>query len=112
MVGSLIDFPFPEVCAAWGRPDLGSTFRSPVKSSLPVLFISGTLDGRTPVSNAEETRKGFPNSVHLIVDQAGHVDASMFKPKTIEVMLEFLKGLSVSTTRVASPPLEFPPLSP
>ena len=112
MVGSLIDFPFPEICEAWGRPDLGSTFRSPVRSNLPVLFISGTLDGRTPVSNADETRKGFPNSVHLIVEQAGHVDASMFKPKTIEVMLEFLKGLPVSTTRVASPPLELPPLSP
>lgn len=112
MVGSLIDFPFPDICAAWGRPDLGSTFRSPVKSKLPVLFISGTLDGRTPVSNAEEIRQGFPNSVHLIVDQAGHVDASMFKPQTIQVMLEFLKGLPVSTTRVASPPLEFPPLNP
>ena len=112
MVGSLIDFPFPEICEAWGRPDLGSTFRSPLESKLPVLFISGTLDGRTPVSNAEEIRKGFPNSVHLIVEQAGHVDASMFKPKTIEGMLEFLKGQPVSTTRVASPPLEFPPLNP
>jgi pimeloyl-ACP methyl ester carboxylesterase len=112
MVGSLIDFPFPEICEAWGNPDLGSTFRSPVRSKLAVLFISGTLDGRTPVSNAEETRKGFPNSVHLIVEAAGHVDASMFKPKTIEVMLEFLKGLPVSTTRVASPPLEFQPLNP
>lgn len=112
MVGSLIDFPFPEICESWGRPDLGSTFRSPLKSKLPVLFISGTLDGRTPVSNAEEIRKGFPNSAHLIVEQAGHVDASMFKPQTIEVMLGFLKEQSVSTTRIASPPLELPPLNP
>ena len=22
MVGSLIDFPFPEICEAWGNPDL------------------------------------------------------------------------------------------
>jgi len=29
------------------------------------LFISGTLDGRTPVSNAETVRKGFPNGTHL-----------------------------------------------
>jgi pimeloyl-ACP methyl ester carboxylesterase len=111
MVGSLIDFPFPEICEAWGNPDLGSTFRSPVSSKLPVLFISGTLDGRTPISNADEVRRRFPNSVHLIVEQAGHVDASMFKPKTVEVMLEFLKVHPVSTTRVASPPLEFPTLN-
>jgi len=112
IVGSLIDFPFPEICESWGNPNLGSTFRSPVKSKLPVLFISGTLDGRTPVSNADEIRRGFPNSIHLIVEQAGHVDASMFKPETISVMLEFLNGLSVSTTRVTSPALEFPPLNP
>ena len=64
-----------------------------------------------PISNADEVRRRFPNSVHLIVEQAGHVDASMFKPKTVEVMLEFLKVHPVSTTRVASPPLEFPTLN-
>ena len=57
LVGSLMDFPFPDVCEAWGARDAGPLFRSPVKSNLPVLFISGTLDGRTPVSNAEEIRE-------------------------------------------------------
>jgi hypothetical protein len=41
---------------AWGSPDLGDDFRAPVKSNVLALFISGTLDARTPVSNAEEYR--------------------------------------------------------
>jgi len=52
------NFPFPDVCTEWNAPDLGDEFRAPLKSDVPVLFISGTLDARTPVSNAEEYRKG------------------------------------------------------
>lgn len=111
LVGSLVDFPFPDVCQEWGARDLGPVFRSPVKSQVPILLISGTLDGRTPVSNAQEIGTGFPNSTQLIVEEAGHVDASMFTPKTIEAMLQFLKGVPVSTTRIASPPLVFKPLN-
>src|SRR5215204_3224449 len=56
------NFPFPDVCEEWKAPDLSDEFRAPLKSDVPVLFISGTLDARTPVSNAEEYRTGFTNS--------------------------------------------------
>ncbi|MEW5902027.1 MAG: alpha/beta hydrolase [Acidobacteriota bacterium] len=108
--GAVIDFPFPEVCEAWAAPDLGAAFRSPVQSLVPILFISGSLDGRTPVTNAEEVRRGFPNSHHLIVENAGHVDATMFTAKTKEVMVDFLLGKPVTIERVPAPPLEFAPL--
>jgi pimeloyl-ACP methyl ester carboxylesterase len=110
LVGSLMDFPFPDVCEAWGARDAGPQFRSAVKSNLPVLLISGTLDGRTPVSNAEEVQKGFPNSFHLIVEQAGHVDATMFVPRTVEAMLEFFRTGKLSSSRIKQPPLEFSPI--
>jgi pimeloyl-ACP methyl ester carboxylesterase len=103
-----MDFPFPDVCDGWGSPDLGSNFRKPAKSRVPVLFISGTLDVRTPPGNAEETRRGFPNSWHLIIDGAVHSDPLFLSsPKIKEVMLEFMKGQPVSTTRIALPPLKF-----
>jgi pimeloyl-ACP methyl ester carboxylesterase len=111
LVGSLMDFPFPEVCEAWGARDAGPLFRSALKSNLPVLFISGTLDGRTPVSNAEEVRKGFSNSFHLIIEQAGHVDTTMFVPDTVKAMLAFFATGELSTSRITQPPLEFSPLS-
>jgi pimeloyl-ACP methyl ester carboxylesterase len=76
-----------------------------------VLFISGTFDVRTPVSNAEEVRKGFPNSEHLIIEGAVHSDPLFLSsPKIKEVMLEFMKGRKVSTTRIALPPLKFAPI--
>jgi hypothetical protein len=54
MLEDSFNFPFPDVCEVWKPPDLGDTFRSVVRSDVPVLFISGTLDARTPISNAEE----------------------------------------------------------
>ena len=32
------DIVFPDVCDSWGNPDLGRSFRAPVKSNIPVLF--------------------------------------------------------------------------
>ena len=101
----------PDVCDAWGNPDLGPIFRSPLKSEVPALFISGTLDARTPVSNAEECRSGFRNGQHLIIEGAWHSDPLFLSsPQIKEVMLEFLSGKPLSTTRIALPPLKFHPL--
>src|SRR6185369_8793478 len=57
LLEDIFNFPFPDVCTEWNAPDLGDEFRAPLKSDVPVLFISGTLDARTPISNAEEYRK-------------------------------------------------------
>lgn len=110
LIGNLTDFPFPEICEVWNAPDLGAAFRSPVKPQVPLLLISGDLDGRTPASNADEIRRGFPNSYHVIVENAGHVDATTFTAKTKEVMLDFLQGRPITIATIASPRLEFAPL--
>lgn len=108
LLGDLMDFPFLDVCDAWGNPDLGEAFRMPVKSSVPALFISGTFDVRTPVSNAEEVRRGFRTSSHLIIEGAVHSDPLFLSsPKLKDVMLEFMKGQPLSTTRITLPPLKF-----
>ena len=113
LLEELANFPFPEVCQAWKAPDLGDTFRSPINSDVPVLFISGTLDARTPVSNAEEYRRGFRNSTHLIIEGAVHSDPLFLSsPRIKDVMLEFLKGQPVSTTKITLPPMKFAPLNP
>jgi len=108
LLGDIMDFPFLDVCDAWGNPDLGEDFRKPVKSTVPALFISGTLDVRTPVSNAEEVRKGFRNSPHLIIEGAMHSDPLFLSsPKIKDVMLEFMKGEPLSTTNIVLPALKF-----
>jgi len=108
LLGDLFNFPFPDVCTAWNAPDLGDSFRAPVRSDIPVLFISGTLDARTPISNAEEYRKGFSNSTHMIIEGAVHSDPLFLSsPKIKEGMMEFLRGQPVTNTKITAPPMKF-----
>ena len=104
LLADVIDFPWPDVCDAWGSPDLGEQFRSPVESNVPVLFISGTLDGRTPVSNTEEYMVGFPNRQHLVVDGLSHTGFPLYNTPTIlDAMIRHLKGQTIATTQTAIP---------
>lgn len=95
---------WPYVADAWGAPDLGPNFRAPVRSNVPVLFISGTLDGRTPVINAEEVRAGFPNCHHLIVDGMAHDGRGALDTPTVTgAVLDFLQGKPVTIEREIVP---------
>jgi pimeloyl-ACP methyl ester carboxylesterase len=111
LLGDALDFPFPDVCKGFEINDLGEKFRAPVKTKIPVLFISGTLDVRTPPSNAEEVRKGFALSEHLIIEGAVHSDPLFLSsPKIKDVMLEFIKGEKISASRIALEPIKFAPV--
>lgn len=108
LLEDIFNFPFPDVCTEWNAPDLGDEFRAPLKSDVPVLFISGTLDARTPISNAEEYRKGFSNSTHMIIEGAVHSDPLFLSsPKIKEGMMEFLRGQPVTTTKIQGERLRF-----
>ena len=109
LLGEIMDFPFPDVCdASWAIPILAGIFAGRSGQPFRALFISGTLDVRTPVSNAEEVRQGFRNSQHLIIEGAMHSDPLFLSsPKIKDVMLEFMKGESLSTTRIVLPALKF-----
>ena len=108
LLEDIFNFPFPDVCTEWNAPDLGDEFRAPLKSDVPVLFISGTLDARTPVSNAEEYRKGFSNSTHMIIEGAVHSDPLFLSsPKIKEGMMEFFRGQPVTATKIQAAPMKF-----
>ncbi len=105
LLGDAINFPFPDVSDALGVPDLGPAFRADVQTDVPALFISGTLDGRTPVHNAEEVRQGFLQNAHLIIEGAGHSDPLFLSsPRIAEVMLSFLNGQPVDDETLTLPP--------
>jgi pimeloyl-ACP methyl ester carboxylesterase len=107
MLGHL-DFPVRDVCTAWGVSPLPARNRTPVHSDIAALFISGTLDGRTPPENAEEIRKGVPHSYHVLIDGAGHGNDLFVSSQDIqEVMVEFMKTGHVLKSRITLPPLRF-----
>ena len=108
LLEDIFNFPFPDVCEEWKAADLGDAFRAPLRSDVPVLFISGSLDARTPVSNAEEYRVGFPNSTHIIIEGAVHSDPLFLSsPRIKDGMMEFLRGQPVTTTKVTAAPMKF-----
>jgi pimeloyl-ACP methyl ester carboxylesterase len=107
-LGDAINFPFPGIGEALGNPDLGPEFRAPIRSDVRLLLISGTLDGRTPVSNAEETLKGFPQGSHLIVEGASHGSDLFWENADIrKAMIEYFKTGRTSASRIALPPIKF-----
>jgi len=102
ILGATIDFPFPAICEGLNLPRLGKNFRAPLRSSVPVLFISGEMDGRTPISNTEEVAAGFPNHQHLIVSNATH-GTYIGHPFTNPALMAFLRGQRIPQSRVSYP---------
>ncbi|HEU4928562.1 MAG TPA: alpha/beta fold hydrolase [Candidatus Krumholzibacteria bacterium] len=107
LLGRTIDFPLPEICDAIGMPDLGDEFRAPLRSATPVLFVTGTLDARTPAENAHELIPGFSNSRHLVVEDAGHTDL-LDSPRVRDAVARFMRGEDVASQQLpAERPLQF-----
>jgi pimeloyl-ACP methyl ester carboxylesterase len=104
LLSDLINFPFPDIAPAWESRDLGPAFRAPFTSQVPTLFLSGTLDARTPISNAEEIRTGFPHSHHIIIENATHSTAEIMQaPGVTSAMIDFLRGEPVTLTQSTIP---------
>jgi pimeloyl-ACP methyl ester carboxylesterase len=95
-------------CATWPHDDLGDAFRAPVHSAVPTLFISGTLDPRTPPATAEEVARGFSNARHLLIEGGAHDDDLLISsPRIGDLMLRFLSGEDVGAQRIKLAPLRF-----
>jgi pimeloyl-ACP methyl ester carboxylesterase len=107
-LGAARAFPYPDVCDVVYRQvpglDLGDEFRSPLSSDVPTLFISGTLDGVTPVSNAPEVARGFTSGRHLIIHGAAHDDdLFLSSPLIADRIRAFLNGDAVEESSLAVP---------
>ena len=97
--------PMPDLCGVLGVPELPDSFRAPIASRVPALFISGTLDSNTPPEQAEGARAGFPQSAHLIVEHAGH--ESTLTAEVAAAVAAFLRGEAVASGTIPGPPLRF-----
>jgi pimeloyl-ACP methyl ester carboxylesterase len=104
----VVDFPFMDVCSAWGVPPLPDSFRSPVQSQVPTLFISGTYDAHTSPRAAEEVRRGFSHSSHLVIDGSGHGNELFVSSPEIQTsIVEFFSGRLAPDRTIHLPKLQF-----
>jgi pimeloyl-ACP methyl ester carboxylesterase len=111
VLGDAILAPYyPATCEACGSPDLGDEFRAPLKCDVPVLFVSGDLDARTPPENVEEIRAGFSDHAHVLVVNTGHDARELMSEEYCELVNEFLMGERVESATIELPPLEFRPI--
>jgi len=87
---------------------LPDEFRSPIRTDVQTLFISGTLDWNTQPHQAEEVRKTFSQSEHLVIENAGHEDM-LTHPQVSDQILGYLQGKSTAGFKLT---LTVPPFMP
>lgn len=108
LFGNAVNIPSADFAPAIGVPELAARWRAPIRSRVPVLFISGTLDSRTPPENAEAARRGFPAGVHLVLDGAGHDnDLFLSSPIIVERIGDLLRGAELHDETVKVDVLRF-----
>jgi pimeloyl-ACP methyl ester carboxylesterase len=107
LLGDALNYPMPHIDGALGVPDLGESFRSPVRSDVPTLFLSGTLDGRTYPESAVQIASRFSRGTRVTVVNGGH---NLFEadPAIGDVVVTFMKGQPVTTPTLTLPPPQFP----
>ncbi len=110
VLGDTVNFPYPDVCDCWGMPDLGSEFRGPLKSGVPVLLICGAYDSRTPIANALELIPDLPNSRLVVVRNAGHDPRLFTSPKAVAAAIAFFRDGTVESEIIDMPEIRFTPL--
>jgi pimeloyl-ACP methyl ester carboxylesterase len=108
LVGAAVDFPFPEICAGWEAPPLGSDWREPVRSEVPILVIAATEDVRTPLEDAREILAGLSRGTLVTLDGFGHGDELLATPEVVATVRAFLAGEKVEPRTIPLPPLVFP----
>lgn len=108
LLGPALNFPLPQIGEGLDIADLGPAFRTPLRSSVPTLFISGTLDGRTPPANAEAAIAGFEHAHRLTLEGAGHDDDLwLSRPGIPTRIAAFFAGDTPADARLQAPPLAF-----
>ena len=72
LLGDVINESFHTMGDLFGHPDLGNDFRGPLVSDVPITLVGGELDGRTPISNAQELLPDLANGKLITVAGASH----------------------------------------
>ncbi|PHR60598.1 MAG: alpha/beta hydrolase [Robiginitomaculum sp.] len=85
--------------------DLGDGFREKPVSDVPLLLLSGSLDGRTYVESQHEAVSGLHNAQKVLVTNAGHnlfmLSATEVRPGVLDAISDFMQGQNVDGREVA-----------
>jgi pimeloyl-ACP methyl ester carboxylesterase len=78
-----------EQCKVWPKGARPADFRTPLKSDIPTLLLSGEFDPVTPPRYGEQVLAGLSNGRHLVLKGQGHITAGVgCMPKLLGQFLE------------------------
>ena len=99
---------------AIGVADMGDEFRAPFRSRVPVVIMSGTLDGRAVESDARRVGAQFDQVSYVTIAGAAHDFWFLRPPSRVpEVTMAFLRGEPVREERIEWPvSFNWPPTPP
>jgi pimeloyl-ACP methyl ester carboxylesterase len=94
------------MCSVWPRGPIDPDFHADLHSDVPALILSGEDDPVTPPADAELARRGFSQSIHVVMKGFGH--GQLTAPCVDRVMAKFvglggIEGLDVSCVRNDTP---------
>lgn len=114
--GGRLLLPRLEACTFWPRGELDPSYYEPVRSSVPVLVLSGELDPVTPPQWGDSVLPYLPNSLHVVVSGTGHnVIASGCGMRLVEEVIArgSVEGLDTRCAQsIARPPFFVTPAGP
>jgi pimeloyl-ACP methyl ester carboxylesterase len=61
-------------CAEWPKVTLSPDYRSPVRASVPALFVSGDFDPGSPLWTTDHVAEGFPKRFQYVMRGYGHTE--------------------------------------
>lgn len=96
-----LNFPMPHLDSHVSGLDLGDGFRTAPVSNIPLLVLSGTLDGRTYPESQKEAVAGFGNATIVTVENAGH-NLFMVSPEVTTTIQSFMRGETIETDTITA----------
>lgn len=61
-------------CKEWPHSVAAASYREPIHTQVPTMFVSGDSDGGTPLWYIEHAAPGFQNRVEVIMSNRGHTE--------------------------------------
>jgi len=114
LFGNVVNFPFSALKDHWTESERESELSFDpaeiIETNIPTLFITGALDCRTSIQQVEETMKGFSNSIHVKVENAGHEQAMWHRETFNKTIPTFLLDKDINGKNAYYSKITFLPL--
>jgi pimeloyl-ACP methyl ester carboxylesterase len=94
-------------CSLWPRAELPEDYHRPITSGSPTLFVTGDLDGGTPLGFTDRVAQGFANHVTIVVRGQGHTEWNDCVASKYEQLVR--RGSVQGLDSPACPPIPLPP---